>query len=822
MSVMPQPIHEQQHWHDLPQWRQLLFWWQRQPAQRLQQLYNELQHQLRENGATFDPWHQQQRQLDLMPWLISETQWQQLEAGIAQRHQLLNAILHDLYGPQQLLQQQIIPPDVIFLNKDYLLPCSGLLDTATWLPMLATDIGRNSNGQFCAYSDNTQLPAGLGYVLEHRLAFNNTTTELNSEVKKSQLAGFFRQMQQLLQHGHGNGSEHKLAGLLTHNKRDAAYFEHAFLANYLDIALVQGADLMFKDSRLWLKTLSGLQPLQSLLRYLPDSSCDPLELEPGSSGSAGLLQSIRQKQLLCVNPPGSGLLDSGALLPFLAQCCEFLLQQPLLLPTVPALWCGNTSQLAQIQSDSHNYCLQHLLSAQQWQLAGLTAAEQTALWQQVAQQPAAYIARQLLPLSQLPCCDKNGELQPRSGALRVFSLQTDRDAGQAEVTVMPGALGRVSTDSHKLQHADRAGFSAGFTAKDVWVLANKAHAVSLLQSAKHQVTLSRQSGLLPSRVADHLFWLGRYNERLNLICRALRAALTLLNNNNTGDSTRQDARCLLSFCLHANSSSDDSAGYALPGLQPALDQLFSADNPTGVVGIMKNLLYNAQSVREYFGEDTWYVLDKLQHAIYRWPTQPQWQQPATLLRTLDEIVLLQTAIYGLNNETMSRTQTLRFMDLGQHLERAQQSCSLLQAVFANTPPTDELMEALLRLADTLMTYRRRYHTELHPLAIMDLLLLDDSTPRSVSYQCARLLRQTEKLPALHNDNKLSREQRLAMELVTLLQQIDLQQLFDAQQHALPGLSLQLHQLQQTLRQLSDSVTLSYFNHADLSSQWQSF
>ncbi|SEH94310.1 Uncharacterized conserved protein, circularly permuted ATPgrasp superfamily [Rheinheimera pacifica] len=824
VSVTPQPIHEQQHWQDLPQWRQLLYWWQRQPAQRLQQLYSELQHQLRENGTTFDPWHQQQRQLDLMPWLISETQWQQLEAGIAQRHQLLNAILHDLYGPQQLLQQQVIPPEVIFLNKDYLLPCANLIDTASWLPMLATDIGRNSDGQFCAYSDNTQLPAGLGYVLEHRLAFNNTTTELNSSVKKSQLAGFFRQLQQLLQQGCQSDNEHKLAGLLTHHKRDAAYFEHAFLANYLDIALVHGADLMFKDSKLWLKTLSGLQPLQSLLRYLPDSSCDPLELDPGSSGSAGLLQSIRQNQLLCVNPPGSALLDSGALLPFLSRCCEFLLQQPLLLPTVPALWCGNASQLAQAQTNSSDYCLQHLLSAQQWQLADLPPAELTALWQQVEQQPAAYIARQLLPLSQLPCCDKKGELHPQAGVLRIFSLLTDRDVGQADVAVMPGALGRVSTHSNTLQRSDRAGFSAGFTAKDVWVLANKAQAVSLLQSAKHQVTLSRQSGLLPSRVADHLFWLGRYNERLNLICRALRAALTLLNNSDNSDTGQQDARHLLSFCLRANSSMDDGTEQSLPGLQPALDKLFSADNATGVVAILKNLLYNAQSVREYFGEDTWYVLDKLQSAIYQWPARPQWQQPAALLRTLDEIVLLQTAIYGLNNETMSRTQTLRFMDLGQHLERAQQSCSLLQAVFANTPPTDALMEALLRLADTLMTYRRRYHTELHPLAIMDLLLLDDSTPRSVSYQCARLLRQTEKLPALHNDASitLSREQRLAMELVAILQQIDLQQLFDAQQHALPGLSLLLHQLQQTLRQLSDSVTLSYFNHADLSSQWQSF
>ncbi|MDP2716022.1 circularly permuted type 2 ATP-grasp protein [Rheinheimera sp.] len=830
VSVTPYSFAEQQHWQQLPQWQQLQLWWQQQAPERRQQLQADLQHQLRENGAAFAP--ELQRQLDVLPWLISEPQWQQLEAGLGQRHQLLNAILHDLYGPQLLLQHGIIPPEVIFLNKDYLLPCANLITEQAWLPMLACDIGRDSAGGFCAYADNSRLPAGLGYVLQHRLAFNNTTAGLNAGIKKSQLAGFFRNLQQLLQQGCHSDNGEKLAAILTHHKRDAAYFEHAFLANYLDIALVHGADLLFKDGRLWLKTLSGLQSLQSLLRYLPDHSCDPLELDAAGSGSAGLLQSIRQQQLLCVNPPGSALLDSGALLPFMASCCEFLLQQPLLLATVPALWCGNKQNLAQLQAGAPSYCVQHLLSAEQWLLPQLSQAERTALWQQVQQQPAAYIARQLLPLSTVPCSpapDNNAPtaaLQQLPGVLRLFSLLGNEAgptaANSAAVSVMPGALGRVCADSQQLQLSDHAGFGRGFIAKDVWVLADKAHAVSLLQSAKQQVTLSRHSGLLPSRVADHLFWLGRYNERLNLICRALRAALSLLSN--TEPAAQHDATCLLHFCLQANGSGDSSAPPQAINPTAALDSLFNAANPRGVAAVLQNLLFNAQSVREYFSEDTWYVLDKLQTSIYQWPATATQPPIAVMQRTLDEVVLLQTAIYGLNNETMSRTQTLRFMDLGQHLERALQTCSLLQAVFTHTPPGDALLEALLRLADTLLTYRRRYHADLYPAAIIDLLLLDDSTPRSVTYQCASLLRQAEKLPALqaHSGLKPGREQRLAMALVALLQQADPQQLFDPQQHARPELSLLLHQLQQLLRQLSDSITQSYFNHADLSSQWQSF
>ncbi|WP_213999826.1 circularly permuted type 2 ATP-grasp protein [Arsukibacterium sp.] len=810
---------EQQHWQTLPQWQTLQQWWHRQDDRQRSQLHSELQHQLRENGAAVDPWHTSARQLDLLPWLIDDMQWQKLDAGLVQRHRLLNAMLADLYGPQQLLQHGIVPADVIYLNAEFLLPCANLAQPYPWLSLLACDVGRDNNGQFCVYNDVSQVPAGLGHVLEHRLAFNNTTTELNNQIKKSQLAGFFRQLQQLLQQPAADSNQQQLAALLTHQKRDTAYFEHAFLANYLDIALVHGADLMFKNGQLWLKTLSGLQPLHSILRYLDDNSCDPLELAPASSGCAGLLQSIRSNQLFCANPPGTRLLESGALLPFMDKACQFLLAEPLQLATVPTLWCGEPEALALVQQQPERYCLQHLTSNQQFLPALLSTDPLSDLWQQIKQQPQAYIAREILPLSQLSCWSANGGLQQQAGALRLFSLQ---DQKSAIPEVLPGALGRTDVNPLILQSGLREGFNQQFNAKDVWVLAEKAHSSSLLQSAGNRFTLSRQAGLLPSRVADHLFWLGRYNERLNLICRALRAALPLLS----GDDPQQgqhDARTLLRFCLQASGATPAPDG----DLSLLLNPLFSADNPHGLMAILKNLLFNAQSVREYFSEDTWYVLDRLQSAVYSWPAQPDWQHPAALLRSMDEIILLQTAIYGINNETMSRTHSLRFMDLGQHLERALQTSGLLHAVFCQTTPGASLLEALLRMADTLLTYRRRYHSALHPVPVMDLLLLDDSTPRSVAYQCTILLHQVKKLPpqqfsAGDTTQRPGNESQLAGELLALLQQTDPRQLFDGLQQAQPELSQLLLQLQLRLRQLSDRITLSYFSHVDFHNQWQRF
>ena len=810
----------------------LAAWFRQQSAVDLLQLHQQLQRELRENGNDGEPWQSGARTLDCAPWLIDEAQWLQLEHGLAQRHRLLAAVLADLYGPQQLLQSQVLPADLLYLSGDYLLPACGLLsDPSAWLPLLSTDIGKNAAGEFCVLADFSQLPDGLGYLLEHRLAFNHCGSQLPA-LPKAQLAGFFRQLLQLLQQPAADRST--LVGLLAPVAKNAGYFEQAFLANYLDIALVHGADLMFKDGRLWLKTLTGLQPVASLLRYLADAKTDPLELDATGSGCAGLLQSIRQQQLFCANPPGTALLDSGLLLPFLPALCQALLSEPLVLPSAPALWLGDDQQRQQFWAAPANYRLVDQRDGRRYHLndnlkeptaADATASSFSDVTAQILQQPAAFIANELKHQSPLACWQPAKGEQMLAGQLRLFSLLK-----MDQVSLLPGAYARLAADAIALQNAEVP--QADLTVKDVWVLADRGQTSSLLQSSAQQLSLSRHSGLVPSRVADHLFWLGRYNERLNLICRALRSALPLIANPQAHSQATpshapeagEDALALLRFCLKANGSQlVPSAQLSLPDL---MEQMFEPANATGIVAVLKHLLFNAQSVREYFGEDTWYVLDKLQSAIYQWPQQLKWQQPAALLRQLDEIILLQTAIYGLNNETMSRTQTLRMMDLGQHLERALQTSALLQTVFVPPQPAPAisaaLMEAVLRMADTVMTYRRRYRSELHPLAIIDLLLLDDSTPRSVGYQCARIQRQCAKLPQLTASTMLSPEQRIALELVSLLQLVEPQSLFDSEQHATPALGMLLNQLQHRLRQLSDSITLSYFNHAQQHSAWQSF
>lgn len=772
----------------------LAMWFKRQPSALLARWHTELQHQLRENGASFERWHTPTRQLDIFPWLLNATQWQSINLGIQQRHRLLAMILSDLYGPQHLLAAGIIPPELLFNSPQFLPECHGILSTPeAWLPLLATDIAPLTDGTFCAYADSCKVPAGLGFALEHRLALKQHMPELAQLGSKHQLAGFFRTLRHYLQQ-----QDRGLTAILTHGNRDAAYFEHAYLANYLDVALVHGADLMYSEGKIWLKTLSGLKPVGALLRYLNDEKTDPLALAHHTNGVAGLLHSIRQQHLFCANPPGAALLDSGLLLPYLPAAAEFLLKAPLVLPSVKAYWCQEPEAQSLVQAAPDAFLMHDLPQERQSAIKLET----------ILQRPADFIIREQLPLQRQLCYNLYTGSMQLSGTLRTYSLyQTD-----APPILLPGAFSRLG-EPLNIQLPLNPLETGAELSKDVWVLGEDGPVESLLQTHYSPVTLSRESGLLPSRVANHLFWLGRYNERLNILARALRVALPLL----IAPVPQQDElqlHCFINFCLTANGGQPIGTEQSA---NEALQQLFQANSVSGVIALLKNLVYNAQSVREYFSDDTWYLLDKLQAAVYQWPGEPDLQQPMSIVRLLDEIVMLQTAFYGMNNETMSRTQALRFMDIGQHLERAWQTSSLLERVFVDTTPDAGLMEALLRMADTLMTYRRRYRSELNPAAIIDLLLLDTTTPRSVGYQITRLQRQTAKLPE-QTTADTQRLPALADALATILTELNAQPLI-LQQPPSAQLGAHLQHIQQLLRRLSDELSLCYFTHAHLSQPW---
>lgn len=733
------------------------------------------------------------RYLEPQPWTVSAADWALLEAGIRQRQRLLARVLADLYGPQQLLRDQLLPAALLARCPAFMLPLVGLpLSEADWLPLLSAEVTPDGRGQWFVWQDYGVPPAGLGLLLEHRLAFNQCAALLPQAPERRQLAGFFRSVRQALQPGADHAPA--LSALLVPAGRGADYFEQAFLANYLDVALVQAPDLLYRDGQLHLKTVNGLQAVSALVRCLPAAQTDPLELSDGQSGCAGFVQALRQQQLRCLNPPGTELLDSAVLMPYLPALCQALLGEALLLPQAQALWLGDPNMAALFWQDPQHYRLRRLsggpwLSAEPRRLAELQ------------QEPAQWLAVQLLTLPATQLLSANGAWSAQYGSIRLYAL-ADK--------VLPGGYGWFAADSQQLQCQPG---SRGALVRDVWVAGEKEPDQSLLASTS-VLSLSRYAGLVPSRLADHLFWLGRYHERLNQLCRALRAALQLqLQQHDSG----AEQAALLRYALAAN-----GVETGISGLSASLQHLFATETAGGIHQLLQALLFNAESAREYFASDSWALLDRLQQLVRQWPAPAHQPAPRlTWLRLLDELVMLQMAFDGLIHETMSRTQGLRMLELGQHLERGLQTALLLQHCLLDQAGAGSalLLETLLRQADTLMTYRRRYRSQLHALAVLDLLIFDDSTPRSVSYQCGQIQQQCQLLPQLHSGPGLSPLQRAALELQTLLQLTDVQTLFDDDTCATPALGLLLSQLQHRFRQLSDQLSQAYFHHVPKEASW---
>jgi uncharacterized circularly permuted ATP-grasp superfamily protein len=308
-----------------PHWRALVAELERSNAQQMRQRQQFVARQIRENGVTYNiyddakgaerPWD-----LDLVPHLIGADEWRTIAAGIAQRATLLNSVLADLYGPQDLLREGMLPADLVYGHNNFLWPCQGVQPPGvTFLHMYAADIARAPDGCWWLIADRTQAPSGAGYAHENRQIVSRAFAETFRELKVRPLDGFFRTLQSTLQRlaPTANG-ESPLAVLLTPGRFNETYFEHVYLARALGVPLVEGQDLTVRGNSVFLKTLAGLQRVHAILRRVDAEFCDPLELRGDSAlGVPGLLEVARAGRVMIANALGSGVLESPGLLGFL-------------------------------------------------------------------------------------------------------------------------------------------------------------------------------------------------------------------------------------------------------------------------------------------------------------------------------------------------------------------------------------------------------------------------------------------------------------------------------------------------------------------------
>ena len=780
---------------------------------------------LKDDGVTYlagKNGHQTNRpwQLDLFPVVISQEEWQLLEEGLIQRARLLNHILSDLYGPQQLLKNGALPAAVVFGNPQFLQPCHGVpVPGGTHLHFLAFDVARAPDGQWWVLRDRTEAPTGAGFALENRIIVSRALPDLFDDTHVQRLSSFFQSFNEhFLQFSQ---REDPLAVVLSPGPQNATYFEHAYLGRYLGYPVVEGSDLTVRDDRLFLKTVDGLKPVDLVLRRIYSDLCDPLELSTESSlGIPGLLQAVRAGHVTIGNALGSGLVDSEVLLSFLPALCQFFFSEGLRIPSVATWWCGQPNERAYVLEHMHQLMIRRVLTSKRGlthrRLSSfgpdLTDQEKLDLAQAIGRRGHEYVGREILSLSTTPFWDEDDTLKPAPMTLRVYVTAT-KDG----YTVMPGGLARVSVRS------DPRGYwhEPGDFSKDTWVRGKGTlDHQPLVVPPHHTIQLRRGGKDLPSRTADNLFWLGRYTERAEGAIRLLRSLFSRMSGEADLGDDPQTLQRLVSLLVMQEHLSPRRAKRAVEGGEDAVEAelrsiLFDPDSPDGLAKVLQNVRRTAELVRHRLSLDTWNILIELSSVPKEW-AQTKGQSLDDAIRLLSRMIQHLAALNGMVMENMTRSYAWRFLEMGRRLERVRHLSKLIRHLTTRgTPEATGSLNLLLELADGSITYRTRYKTEAKLAAVLDLLLADETNPRSVIFQLLTIEAQLSALPREETSAALDPAQRITTRLCTDIRLADMMQLADFTKKTRVRVNLErlLKQLDEGVHQLSDIVAHTYFSHS---------
>jgi uncharacterized circularly permuted ATP-grasp superfamily protein/uncharacterized alpha-E superfamily protein len=808
-----------------PHWRKFFAHLDSVAPDEMRERLDFVDRRIQENGVTYNvyadpkgsdrPWA-----LDPLPLIIPHDEWAELSAAVAQRATLLNAMLADLYGEQRLLSQGLLPPALVYGQHGYLWPCQGIKPPGgVWLHNYAVDLARSPDGRWWVIADRTQAPSGAGYALENRLIVSHVFPEMFRDLHVQHVADFFRDQQDgLAALAPVAGDEQPHVVLLTPGPYNETYFEHAYLARYLGYPLVEGQDLTVRGDTVYLKTLRGLKRVHVILRRQDDAFCDPLELRGDSAlGIPGLINVARAGRVVVANALGSGMLASGALMGFLPAICRELLGEELAMPSVATWWCGEKPALEYVRENFDDLVIKPAYPSQRmdpvfgYELKGAARAE---MLQRIEARPHAYVAQEMVGLSQAPAWSRSHErrLLARPVGLRAYAVTTPDG-----YSVMPGGLARVATGAN----ARIISMQRGGASKDAWVLTQgPVSEFSMLKPSLGLREIVRGGANLTSRVVENLFWLGRYSERFDDSARMLRVALSRLVEAGGQKTPAVESAIELAERLQILPDPEDEAEIKEGSEHALLEAIYDPQQPGSLAGTIRNLMWSATHVRERLSLDHWHSLNRLQReqqaALKRHPTLTE------AIAFLDRVLGVSSSLTGFAMDNMTRDDGWRFLIIGRRLERL----SFLARALANflRMPSSRgagALEWLLELADSIITYRSRYSRLPELLPVVDLLVFDDSNPHGVVFQASVLARYLERM--LRELGEAS-DARMS-DALKRLRAFDLGRLeqmqFSEGRECMPcaDLAALLDELDAASGELSDWLAMRYFTHvSDVSRQ----
>ena len=840
----------------------------RQPARHWQRFFNTLgsdgwadlaaralrvQHRVREDGATYNvyaegtarPWP-----LELLPFIVQPQEWAQIEAGVLQRARLMAATLSDIYGPQTLLRDALLPASLIFAHPHYLRPAHGLWPAGAHgqgqgLHVAAFDLARTPEGRFCVLAQRLQAPSGLGYLLENRLIIAPQFHDQFADLHVQRLAANFRGLLDGLLRASPAGERSRIV-LLTPGPLNETYFEQVFLARYLGVTLVEGSDLTVRGKKLFLKTLHGLEQVHVLLRRVDDEFLDPLELRPDSQlGVPGLLQALRAGTVVMANAPGAGVLESPGLAAFWPGVAERLLGEDLLLPASTSWWCGEASVWRAQRDRLADFVVAPTFPDSGFSpqvAAKLNEPERAALAARIDARSAAYTLQARVRPSETPVW-VDGQMHPRAAVMRVFALAD----GAGGWRVLPGALTRVAGRPQPLR-ADAAGrahdpwlsMQHGSASADTWVITQGAvDQSSLLPKPLTVDDLVGWHRTVTSRSAEHLFWLGRYTERAENSVRLVRVMLELLHEASEPVQKLLDRLARYHGLVGSGVPSALKAprvferallqGLAVDGPATASGGSNPNSNPnpnpnpnpnrsptTSVAHNLRSLRECAQTLRERLSPEHWKLIQE---------TDEHFEQHLAVVLALGEGaapapdvrgVLARAAthlaaITGAQTDRMTRDDGWRLLSVGRQIERLGMLSHALALGFElKVHEADDGFGLLLSLFDSVITYRAQFQGRREVLPLLHLLVADMDNPRSLAWVARTMRDRLRKLARQDTDwlrdvtNGLPQPQHWPL---ATLARADANQGHGTLIEALQACS-------DTARRLSDEVGRHLFAHVD--------
>jgi len=807
-----------------PHWQVLLDGLGAMSPREIEHHWDTAQRLIRENGTTYNvydesgdaahPWR-----MDPIPFLISADEWRQLETGLIQRTRLLNAVLADLYGPQRLLTDGRLPPSLVFGNDNFLRSLHGIdLPSGTWLNFIAIDLARAADNKWWVLSDRTQAPSGAGYALENRVVMGRTLPNIFRDAQVQRLAGFFQALSDNLVAQ--ARSDDPLIVLLTPGPYNETYFEHAYLARYLGFPLVEGEDLTVRDNKVFLKTLNGLRQVHLIFRRVDSDYCDPLELRTDSVlGVAGLVAAARAGNVVVANALGSGLSECDALMSFMPGLCKHMFGEDLLLPSAATWWCGQERERDYVLENLDSLVIRPTFSnrailADRMNAvlpAELNADEKSRLVERIMRRGYDFIGQEVLPLSTTPSW-QGGSLQPSPMVLRVY-VCADGDGYR----VMPGGLTRIADNVS----AHAVSMQRGDASKDAWVLWDGPVSTFSRLTSPDQISGLRRSGSnMPSRVADNLFWLGRYAERTENTVRLMRSMILRLAGEAGAGDDPQTLHRLMAILVDLGYIRQRAARRAAAAGIQAVERevanlIFDKHSSAGMLSLMRNLQRTAALVRDRLSGDAWRLLNNL-HQFAQSQAHRSRLDVDDALGLLNRMLEELAAFSGMQMENMTRSIGWRLLDIGRRIERATHMAKLVRELAVNGDPAAEGgLDLLLELGDSTMTYRTRYLSVAQLPNVLDLLITDDTNPRSIAFQAATLKDHIAALPRDSEQASLTREELLVEAIASELKLLNIYNLCEARTKSGKRLMLDrlLDRQQDRCTELSDTLARTYFSHA---------